>query len=93
LITWLRDPEEAGVLTSPEYDTVMVCVPVVVSEDVVYVADPPLKAMVPSVVDPEVKVTLPVGVGPGLDTLAVNVKLCPAKLGLAEDVTAIAEAA
>jgi hypothetical protein len=57
------------------------------------VADPPLKATVPRVVDPEVKVTLPVGVGPGLVTTAVSVKLSPAKLGLAEDVIAVAEAA
>jgi hypothetical protein len=31
-------------------------------------------------------VTLPVGVGPALLTLALKVTLCPAKLGLAEDV-------
>ena len=47
----------------------------------------------PSVVDPEVKVTLPVGVGSLLLTLAVSVTLSPAKPGLAEDVTAVAEAA
>ena len=44
-------------------------------------------------VDPEVKVTLPVGVGPMLVTLALRVTLCPAKLGLAEDVTAVVETA
>lgn len=46
-----------------------------------------------SVVDPEVKTTLPVGVGPLLVTFAVSVTRCPAKLGLAEDVAAAAEAA
>ena len=71
----------------------MVCVPAVVKEEVEYAADPPLRATVPRVVDPEVKVTLPVGVGPGLVTFAVSVTLCPAKLGLAEDVIAVAEAA
>jgi hypothetical protein len=45
------------------------------------------------VVDPEVKVTLPVGAGPALVTFAVSVTLWPAKLGLAEDVAAVAEAA
>jgi hypothetical protein len=39
-----------------------------------------------------VKVTLPVGVGPALVTWAVRVTLCPAKLGLAEDVAAIVDA-
>jgi hypothetical protein len=34
LTTWLRDAEDACVLASPEYDTVMVCVPVVVKEEV-----------------------------------------------------------
>jgi hypothetical protein len=48
---------------------------------------------VPSVVDPDANVTLPVGVGPGLVTCAVSVKLCPAKPGFAEDVIAVAEAA
>jgi hypothetical protein len=48
---------------------------------------------VASVVDPVVKVTLPVGVGPLLVTLAVSVTLCPAKLGFAEDVTAVVETA
>jgi hypothetical protein len=62
-------------------------------EEVVYAAEPPLRATVPSVVEPEVKVTLPEGVGPSLVTLAVSVTLCPAKLGLAEDVSAVAEAA
>lgn len=38
--TWLSDAEDVCVLASPEYDTVMVCVPVVVKEEVVYVADP-----------------------------------------------------
>ncbi len=70
----------------------MVCVPTVL-KDVVKFADPPLRATVPRVADPEVKVALPVGVGPALVTLAVNVKLCPAKLGLAEDTIAIADAA
>jgi hypothetical protein len=54
---------------------VIVCVPTVVKEVVVYAADPPLKATVPRAVDPEVKVTLPVGVGPLLVTLAVKVTL------------------
>ena len=67
--------------------------PTVSKEEVVKAADPPLRATVPRVVDPEVKVTLPVGVGPLLVTLAVNVTLCPAKLGFAEDVAAVAEAA
>jgi hypothetical protein len=40
-----------------------------------------------------VKVTVPVGVGPALVTFAVKVTLCPAKLGLAEDVAATADAA
>jgi hypothetical protein len=40
-----------------------------------------------------VKVTLPVGVGPALVTFAVSVTLCPAKLGLAEDVAAIVDVA
>lgn len=53
----------------------------------------PLRATVPKVVDPDAKVTLPVGIGPELVAVAVNIKLCPAKLGLAEDVTAVAEAA
>jgi hypothetical protein len=70
----------------------MVWVPTEV-KDVVYAADPPLRATVPSVVDREVKVTFPVGVGPALVTVAVSVTLCPAKLRLAEDVTAVAEAA
>ena len=34
LTTWLRDAEDACVLASPEYDTVMVCVPVAVKEEV-----------------------------------------------------------
>ncbi len=46
-----------------------------------------------SVVDPVVNVTLPVGVGPLLVTLAVRVTLCPAELGLAEEVTAVVETA
>ena len=70
----------------------MACVPAVLN-DVVKFADPPLRATVPRVVDPEVKVTLPVGVGPALVTLAVNVKFCPAKPGLAEDVIAVADGA
>ena len=70
----------------------MACVPAVLN-DVVRVADPPLRATVPRVVDPEAKVTLPVGVGPALVTLAVNAKPCPAKPGLAEDVIAVADAA
>jgi hypothetical protein len=45
------------------------------------------------VVEPEVKVTLPVGVGPLLVTLAIRVTLCPAKLGLTEDVTVVVETA
>jgi hypothetical protein len=68
-------------------------VPTVVKEFVVYAAEPPLKATVPRVVAPEVKVTLPVGVGPLLVTLAVKVTLWPAKLGFAEDVAAVAESA
>lgn len=68
-------------------------VPGLVNDVVVYAADPPLSATVASVVDPAVKVTLPVGVGPLLVTLAVRVKLCPAELGLAEDVTAVTETA
>ena len=71
----------------------MVCVPGAVKEVVVKAADPPLRAADPSVVEPEVKVTLPVGVGPALVTLAVKATLCPAKLGLAEDVAATLEAA
>jgi hypothetical protein len=71
---------------------VIVCVPVVVKEEVVD-ADPPLRATVASAVDPELNTTLPVGVGPLLVTFAVNVTLCPAKLGLIEEVTAMAEAA
>jgi hypothetical protein len=72
---------------------VIVCVPTVVKEEVVYAADPPLRPTVPRAVDPEVKVTLPVGVGPALVTFAVSATLCPAKLGLTDDVTAVAEAA
>jgi hypothetical protein len=71
---------------------VIVCVPAA-SKEVVYAADPPLRATVANVVEPEAKITLPVGVGPSLVTLAVSVTLWPAKLGLAEDVTAVAEAA
>jgi hypothetical protein len=70
---------------------VIACVPTVLKE-VVYAADPPLRVTVPSAVDPEVKATLPVGVGPALVTFAVSVTFCPAKLGLADDVAAIAEA-
>jgi len=48
---------------------------------------------VASVEDPAVKVTLPVGIGPLLVSLAVRVTLCPAELGLTEDVTAVVETA
>jgi hypothetical protein len=71
---------------------VIICVPTVSKEEVV-AAVPPLRATVASVVDPEVKVTLPVGVGPSLVTFAVSVTLCPAKLGFAEELTAVPEAA
>jgi hypothetical protein len=72
---------------------VIVCVPGVVKEEVVYEADPPLRATVARTVDPELKTISPVGAGPLLVTFAVNVTLCPAKLGLTEEVTAMAEAA
>jgi hypothetical protein len=44
LTTWLTVAEEACVLASPEQEAVIVCVPAVVREVVVYAADPPLKA-------------------------------------------------
>ena len=71
----------------------IVCEPTVVSEVVVYVAEPPVSVAVPSSVDPAVKVTLPVGAGPLLVTVAMKVTLCPAKLGLPEEVTATTEVA
>jgi hypothetical protein len=46
----------------------MVCTPAAVKEVVVKEADPPFNAAEPSAVEPEAKLTLPVGVGPALVT-------------------------
>ena len=43
----------------------------------VRLARPPLSGTVPSAVEPSVKVTVPVGVPPGPDTVAVKVTACP----------------
>jgi len=64
----------------PLYTAVMVCAPRV-SDAVVKVALPPLRVTVPSVDDPFMKVTVPLGVpvpGTLAARVAVNVTDCPA---------------
>ena len=84
--------EDAWLFASPEYDATIVWVPTSL-KDVLNAADPALNVAVPRVVEPEVNITLPVGTGPLLVTFTVSVALCPAKLGLREDVTVVDETA
>ncbi len=56
---------------------------------VVYEATPPESVPGPKVAGPSLKVTVPVGVPPDDDTVAVNVTDCPTVLGLAEDETLV----
>ena len=60
------------------------------SAEVLIVAPPPLSVTAgPSEVLPSVKVTVPVGVPPGPDTVAVNVTGCPNVLEVGEEVSAV----
>ncbi len=51
-------------------------------------ANPPLNAPLPSVTPPARKLTVPVGVAPGPDTVAVNVTDCANVLGFRLDANA-----
>jgi hypothetical protein len=76
-------------LESPLYFAVIEWEPTVVSEDVLYVATPPLSVPVPSVTAPSRNVTEPVGVPPAPVTVAVKVTDWPPMRGLSEEVTAV----
>lgn len=56
---------------------------------VLRLALPPERVTVPNVVEPEVKITVPVGVVVGEVTVAVSVTDCPNVDGLREDVTVV----
>ena len=62
------------------------------SADVANVATPELSVALPMTVVPSMKLTDPVGVpepGATADTVAVNVTLCPATDGLADDFSTV----
>jgi hypothetical protein len=75
------------------YVAVIVCEPVV-SKDVVTLAVPPLSAVVPKTIAPDLNVTDPVGVPVVEDvTVAVKVTACPTDDGFCDDANAVFVAA
>jgi len=79
-------------LVSPLYSALMVWVPTV-SVAVSSVATPPDRALVPRVVVPSLKVTVPVGVPAPEDTVAVKTTVCPKVEGFWDEATEVLEAA
>src|SRR5207247_821350 len=82
-------------LPSPEYDTVMVCVPTD-KPDVRKLAVPPDSVRLPMLTPPSLNVTVPVGVptpGDTADTVAVKVTAWPNTVGLMSDTTVVLVAA
>jgi len=73
---------------SPPYTAVMLCAPTD-RDAVLKVATPEASAPVPNCVAPSLKVTVPVGVPPAPLTVAVNVTVCPADDGLAEEASVV----
>jgi hypothetical protein len=62
------------------------------SKEVAKLALPELRAAVPNVAAPSLKVTVPVGVpapGPTADTVAVNVTACPNTDGFSDEVRVV----
>jgi hypothetical protein len=90
LTTWLKaDEVPVTKLESPPYVAVIEWVPTD-SADVVKGALPPASVAVPSVVEPTLKVTVPVGVpeaGPTALTVAVKTTTCPKTDGFADELT------
>jgi hypothetical protein len=77
-------------LLSPPYSAVIECEPTD-KEEVVKAATPPVRDPVPNVTVPSLNVTVPVGVPPVPDTLAVKVTGCPKEEGLTDEVSVVVE--
>jgi hypothetical protein len=72
----------------PLYVAVTVVVPAG-NADVIRLSLPPARPTVPSVVVPEVNVTVPIGTTVGELTIALNFTFCPTTDGFGEEVTVV----
>lgn len=72
----------------PAYTAVIGCVPLA-SDEVLNVALPPLRVPVPSMSVPSLKVTVPVGVPPVEETVAVKVTAVPKVDGFKDEMSAV----
>jgi hypothetical protein len=82
----VSEPEAVVKLVSPPYEAVMVWPPTE-SDELENVATPLVSVPAPMEVPPSKKVTVPVGVPPAPDTVAVNVTDCPKTDGFCDEVS------